>query len=287
MSDTQPTAPIPDPAAQWVLAVPPGPATPGQDERPVRPRHRVWPWLIAAAAVIVLAIVAWVAGEQIARNVVTSTVREQIITQLSLPADQQIDVDIPGQMLPQLIGGEIGEITIGSDDVAFGELSGDVVVHATGVPVRGDAPADAAGAVITLDEAQLQALISQVEGFPEDATVTLDAPAVEMMTEFQLFALTVPVGVTLVPSTAGGDLVLTPATIRVAGGEITAEAVSRQFGAIAGTVIRDWQICIADQLPAGVMLSGVTVQRDDIVAEFEIDGAIITDETLRRPGTCA
>lgn len=287
VSDTQPTAPIPDPAAQWVLSVPPVLSTPAPDTPGQPKRRRVWPWLIAAAAVIVLAVVAWFAGEQIARNIVTDTVREQIITQLSLPADQQIDVDIPGQILPQLIGGEIAEITIASDDIPFGELSGDVVVHATGVPVRADSPADAAEATITLDEPQLQALMAQVDGFPENAEVTLDAPAVEMATEFRLFALTVPVGVTLVPSAAGGDLVLTPATIRLAGAEVTAEAVSRQFGAIAGTVIRDWQICLADQLPAGVMLTGVTVERDDIVADFEIDGGIITDQTLQQPGTCA
>nr|WP_206686554.1 MULTISPECIES: DUF2993 domain-containing protein [Microbacterium] len=259
-------------------------ATPGRPA--TKPKRAVWPWLVAAAAVVVLVVVAWIAGEQIARNLLVNTVREQVITQLSLPADQQVDVDVPGPVLPQLIGGEIDEITIASDDVVFGELSGDVSVHATGVPVRGDGPMDAASATITLDEAQLTALLGTIEDFPAD-TVVIDAPAIEISMELQLFALTVPVGITLVPSAAGGDLVLTPSTLRVAGTEITAEALSRQFGAIAGTVIRDWQVCIADQLPAGVMLNGVEVNRDDIVAEFEIDGEIITDETLQQPGSCA
>lgn len=276
--DRHDTEPIPDPAAQWVLA------TPGQPEP--KPRRAMWPWLVAGAAVIVLAVVAWVAGEQIARNILVNTVREQVVTQLSLPADQQIDVHVPGQVLPQLIGGEIDEITIASDDVVFGELSGDVSVHATGVPVRGDRPMDAATATITLDETQLTALLATIDGFPAD-TATLDAPAIEISIDLQLFALTVPVGVTLVPSAAGGDLVLTPSTLRVAGAEITAEALARQFGAIAGTVVRDWQVCIADQLPAGVLLSDVEVKRDTVVAEFEIDGAIVSDEALREPGSCA
>ncbi len=275
---TRDTAPIPDPAAQWVLG------TPDQAAPPKR-RRAVWPWIIAGVAVVVLAVVAWVAGEQIARNLVESTIREKVVTQLSLPADQQIDIDIPGQILPQLIGGELDEITLASDDVAFGDLSGDVSVHATGVPVRGDGPVQAAMATIVLDEAELTALLGTIEGFPAD-TVALDAPAIEISMDLQLFALTVPVGVTLVPGAAGGDLVLTPSTLRVAGAEITAEALARQFGAIAGTVVRDWQVCLADQLPAGVELSTVEVTRASVVAEFAIDGDIVTDETLRRPGSC-
>ena len=277
--DTRDTAPIPDPAAQWVLA------TPGQPAPP-RPRRALWPWLVAGLAVVVLAVVAWIAGEQIARNILVNTIREQVITQLSLPADQRIDVDVPGQILPQLIGGEIDEITIAGDDVAFGELSGDVSVHATGVPVRGGGALDAATATITLDADQLTALLETVDGFPAD-TIALDAPAIEISMDLQLFALTVPIGVTLVPSAAGGDLVLTPSTLRVAGAEVSADSLVRQFGAIAGAVVRDWQVCIADQLPAGVELSAVEVKRAAVVIEFEIDGKIVTDESLRQPGTCA
>ncbi|MGV9195089.1 LmeA family phospholipid-binding protein [Microbacterium sp. MC2] len=276
--DRHDTAPLPDPAAQWMLVTPDRPA-------PAQRRRARWPWIVAGVAVVVLAIVAWVAGEQIARNVVESTIRERVVTELSLPADQPIGVDIPGQILPQLIGGTLDEITVTGDDVTFGELSGDVTVHATGVPVRGDAPLTAATATVTLDEAQLTALLGTIEGFPAD-TVAIDAPAVEVSMELQLFALTVPVGVTLVPGAAGGDIVLTPSTLRVAGAEITADALVRQFGAIAGTVVRDWQVCVADQLPAGVELSAVDVTRTTVVAEFAIDGDIVTDEALRRPGSC-
>jgi hypothetical protein len=61
-------------------------------------RHRRWPWLIAVLAVAALAVGAWFAGEYIARGIVERTIREQDRAQLDLPADQQIDVDIPGQV---------------------------------------------------------------------------------------------------------------------------------------------------------------------------------------------
>ena len=76
--DTQPTQPIPD---QWVVAA----------ESPRR-RRRAWPWLVAFAIVVGLAVVAWFAGEAIAKDIVTKTIREQVVTQLSLPAVQLLFV---------------------------------------------------------------------------------------------------------------------------------------------------------------------------------------------------
>lgn len=275
MSDTNPTQPLPDPAAQWVLSSP----------QPPR-KKRWWPWLIAAIAVVGLMIGAWFAGEYIARGIVHKTIRDQIITQLSLPADQQIDIDLPGAVLPQLIAGEFDALTVSSEDVAFGDLSGDIEVHATGVPVRGDTAVDSASATVTLDEDQVRALLGTIDGFPAD-TVTLDAPDIAVEFELQLFALTIPVGVALTPSAEAGKLVLTPASLRVADAEISADALLRQFGAIASTVVRDWDVCIAEYLPAGLTLTGVEVQADTVVVDFDIDGAIATDPQLRENGTCA
>ena len=70
-------------------------------------RRRIWPWLAGIAGVVVLAVAAWFAGEWIATQIVSSTVRQQMIDQLALPADQQIDVTLEGAVLPQLIVGTI------------------------------------------------------------------------------------------------------------------------------------------------------------------------------------
>lgn len=273
-TDQHPTQPLPDPGAQWVLS---------QAAEPRR--HRRWPWLIGLLLVVVLAFVAWFAGEQIARGIIERTIREQAITQLALPADQQIDVDVASPVLLPLLAGNIGAVRVASDDVPLGDTSADIVVEAQDVPVRGDGDWSGAYATVTLDEQQLQDLLASVDGFPA-ATVELDAPDVTATFELQALVTTVPVGVSLTPRAEDGDIVLTPSTLRLGGAEISAEAILRQFGAIASTVVRDWDVCIADQLPAALTLTDVAVERSTVVAQFEIDSAILHDESAVRKGTC-
>ncbi len=271
VGDTQPTLPLPDRAVQE-----PGPA----------PRRRSrWPWIIAAIVVVALAIAAWFAGEAIARGLVERTIRDEVVTRLALPADQEVDVQVPGAVLPQLIGGRFDEIRIASDAVTLGPLTGDVSVRARGVAIRGDVAADDASATLTLGEDDLRALMSTVDGFPAD-TLGLDAPDVTMSTEIDIFGLVIPVGAALTPSAADGDLVLTPASLQVAGADISADDLKNQFGIAANAVIRDWGVCIRKYIPAGITLTDARVVGETLVADLDIDGRIAADPALQKIGTC-
>lgn len=250
-------------------------------------RKRRWGWLIVVVILLGLLVAAWFAAEWIARGIVERTIREQVVTSLELPADQPVDVEVDGAVLPQLIAGRLDEIRLASDDVVFGPLAGDVTAEARGVAVRGDAVADAASATVTLDEQNLRALMATVDGFPAD-TVGLDAPDVTMSTDLQVLAASIPVGVALTPSVAeNGDFVLTPASIHVAGADLSADDLRRQFGIASNLVLRDWGVCIREYLPAGVALSSVHVDGDRLVAGFDIDGRIGADPALLENGTCS
>lgn len=271
--DAQPTLPLPDGA---VFA-------------PEQPRRRrsPWPWIITAVIVAVLAVGAWFLGEQVARGIVEKTIRDQVVTQLSLPADQEIVVGIPGAVIPQLIGGVFDEVTLTSEAVPFGPLSGDVSVRAEGVAFRGGIEAQEASAVISLDEQQLRALMATVEGFPAE-TLGIDEPNVTMSTELSLFGVSVPVGASLTPSASeSGDLVLTPAGIQVAGADITSDELKRQFGILSNAVLRDWGVCIRQYIPAGITLTEAAVVGDRLVADVAINGRIASDPALREKGTCS
>ncbi|MFT3798543.1 LmeA family phospholipid-binding protein [Microbacterium sp.] len=288
--DEYPT--LPDPHTQWMLQTPAAPPTLVAPTQPASRRRSRWPWIVALVVVAALAACAWVVGEYIARGIVERTIREQLIENLNLPADQQIDVDVPGAILPQLIAGSLGQVTVSSDDVPLGgadsgaALAADVRIVVDDVPIRGGVDWSSATGTITIDEAQLNTLLGTIDGFPID-TVTLDPPDVGISMELQLWALTVPVGVDLTPTVDNGELVLTPQTLRVAGAEVEASALVDQFGAIATTVIRDWHVCIAQYYPAGVTLTGVEVTRDGLTATVEIDSAILRDAAAQATGTCS
>ncbi|MFT4214497.1 MAG: LmeA family phospholipid-binding protein [Microbacterium sp.] len=291
--DEHPTLPLPDPRTQWVLSTPEIAPTMTAPTQPERRKRRLWPWIVALAVVVVLAVGAWIAGEHIARSVVERTIREQLIEHLELPADQQVDVQVPGAILPQLIAGSLGQVTVSSDDVPLGgedasgaaSLVGDVTVVAHDVAFADGIGWSGATGTITLDEEQVDALLGTIEDFPVD-TVTLDPPDIAISMDLQLWALTVPVGVDLTPSTEAGKLVLTPATLRVAGAEVAAEALVDQFGAVAAAVIRDWDVCVAQYYPAAITLSGVEVLSHSLVATVEIDSSIVDDAAAQQPGTC-
>lgn len=269
--DTQPTAPLPE----WAVAEP----------VPRRRRRRAWPWIVALVIVAGLAVAAFFAAEAIARDMVSRTIKTEISRQLSLPAGHEVDVELAGVIIPQLIGGSLNEVTVTSQDVPVGSFEGDVAVTATDVPIRQGADMGGATATVTLDEAQLRSLLATVDGFPEE-TLGLDAPNITMSTELQVFGLSFPVGVVLAPAVDGGDIVLTPTTFELAGADIDAAALSDRFGSLADLVVRDWTICLAQYIPAGVTLSDVTIDGDSLVAEADIDGAIVTDTSLQENGTC-
>ncbi len=193
-------------------------------------------------------------------------------------------MDVPGPMIPQLISGTLGEVTIASDDVPIGSFSGDIVVTAHDIPIRGG---DMAGgtATVTLDQEQLRGLMSTVDGFPADS-LGLAEPNVTMSTELSLFGVGFPVGVALTPTASDGDLVLTPASLQLAGASITADDLRRRFGGLSDAVLRDWTVCIAQYIPAGITLSDVAVTGDALVAGFDVDGAIVSDPAKQANGTC-
>ncbi|HWL77336.1 LmeA family phospholipid-binding protein [Microbacterium sp.] len=258
---------------------------PGSPARDLRRRRRVWPWIVTIIVVVGLAVAAFFVAEAIVRDLVTKTIRDQITTRTGIDASNA-DVQVPGLVLPQLAAGTFDSLTISGEDVVFRSFSGDIHVEAHGVPVRGDGDLTDATATVTLDEPQLQALMSGVQGFPADS-IGLAAPNVTMSTELSLFGGTFPVAVALTPSAEQAQLVLSPAEFEISGSTVSADRLRDQFGVLADVLLRDWRVCIADRLPAGVTLSEVGVEAETLVADFEIAPGIVHDTALQSPGTCA
>lgn len=252
--------------------------------RPARRRPRRG---VTWAVVIVLAVVGLLVAAEVAARIVTpQIIRDQIVQNVGLPADQKIDVDIPAPLLlPLVVVGQLPEIRLSADDVELNGITADVDVTAQDVPMYRDADWSSANATVVLDQAQTRALLSKVDGFPAES-VTLDPPDVALDTAFPILGTSVPVGVTLSPAARDGEIVLSPTTFRLGGADVSADALRQQLGPLVGSMLEELPVCVSQYLPKAMTLTGVSVAERGIVADFEIDSAILRDKAAQEPGSC-
>lgn len=281
MSDDNRTLPYPEPDAEHPTLVIPGEGDAGADAVTPARRRRRWPWVLVIVAVVLGGLV--VAAEFVARAMLPGIVRGIVIEQLDLPADQQLAVEADGILLPQLIGGRLDGLHLSTDAVTLQGITGAVDVTATGVPLRGGDLSSATG-TIRIDQDQFTELLATTD-LPVD-TVSLDAPNATVSGSITVLGLAVPISLTLTPGAVEGDLELTPVSLSVGGVEIDAAQVGSNLGSIGADLTQPQRICVADQLPAGLTLTGLEIDGSTAVIDIDVDGAIATDESLLEKGTC-
>lgn len=281
MSDDNRTLPYPDPDAQHPTLVIPG-GTDGTDAVAApRRRRRRWPWVLLSVVVVLALLV--VAAELLTRAILPGVVRSIVIEQLDLPADQQLDVEAEGILLPQLIGGRLDTLHLSTDSVTLEGITGAADVTASGVPLRGGDLAGAEG-TIRIDESQFTALIGRTD-LPVDSVV-LDAPTATVAGSVTVLGVAIPVSLTVTPGVAEGDLELTPVGLSVGGLQVDADQVGSSLGSLGADLTRTQRICIADQLPAGITLTGLEIDGSEAVIDVDVDGGIATDPALLEKGVC-
>lgn len=244
-------------------------------------RRARWPWVLLIIVLVVAALV--VAAEFVARAVLPGVVRGIVIEQLELPADQQLDVDASGILLPQLIGGRLDELHLSTDSVTIGGITGAADVTAEGVPLSGVDLTDARGTV-RINAEQFTALLATSE-LPIDK-VAFAEPDVTVSGTLPVLSFSLPVSLTLTPGADAGELLLTPKSLQVAGATLNAQQIADRFGSVADQLTETQRICIADQLPAGLTMTDLAVDGDEVVVDLQVNGAIVTDQALQENGVC-
>lgn len=279
MSDDNRTLPYPEPSGDHVTAVIPDETAPtGQ---PQKRRRRRWPWVLLIIVVVIAALA--VVAELVVRAILPGIVRGIVVEQLDLPADQQLDASASGILLPQLIGGRLDELHLTTDSTTLGGITGAADVTATGIPLRGGDLASATGTV-RIGADQFTALLAGTE-LPIDE-VTFAAPDATVSGSLSVLGIPIPVALTVTPGAEEGDVVLTPVELQVAGVTLNAQQVAERFGDLAADLTGPQRICIADQLPAGLTVTGLAISGDDAVIHLDVDGAIVTDAALQENGVC-
>lgn len=250
-------------------------------------RHRTGRLLMVAAIVLVLLVVAAVVGDSLARRAVADTAATNIREALALPADHPVDVEVAGwAVLPQLLAGRLDRLDVRSDDVAFGELNGDVVAVLEGVPTGDSGVLDSGTATVALDPDSVGSLVAARSEVPIDG-VTLDPPLVRVSTSVDVLGLTLSAGVGIELGAADGAIELTPSEVTVAGGTLTAADVEQRFGSVADGLLAARSVCIADSVPQGLALTDVDVQEESLDASFTLAPTLLSDPAQQELGVCA
>lgn len=267
------------------------PVEPTQPEPavPQPPRRRRGPIiaLIVVASVLVLGVIGFFVAEAFAKDYARDYVREKVIAVLGLSDEAEVDVDLgAGSIIVQAFAGRVDTVDVDVPEVAFGELSGTVRFHAEGVPLDETAPVDVLRIDFAIGADDLAAL-----GQGDDAST---APSFEfadgevtLTSEFSLFGVTVPLGVSLEPSATDGALVLTPTSVTI--GSETFEAGSDDdsfLGSLVAGLLQPQTLCIASSVPQALVLADATIDDAELVLAFRGDGATFGGPELSTPGTC-
>ncbi|MEU4016159.1 DUF2993 domain-containing protein [Microbacterium sp. NPDC028030] len=280
MSDDNHTLPYPDASAEHPTLVIPGSTSAAATDAAPRSRRR-WPWVLLIVVVVLALLV--VAAEFIARAVLPGIVRSIVVEQLDLPADQQLDVETEGLLLPQLIGGSLDTLHLSTDSVTLEGITGAADVTATGVPLRGGDLGGASG-TIRIDQEEFTSLLSGTD-LPIES-VEFAAPNATVGGSIDVFGSAVPLSLTLTPGAVDGDLELTPVAASIGGLDIDLDEVGSNLGSLGARLTEPQRVCIADQLPAGLTLTGLEIVDGAAVIDIDVDGAIVTDASLQEKGVC-
>ncbi|QYM65668.1 DUF2993 domain-containing protein [Microbacterium sp. Se5.02b] len=280
MSDDNHTLPYPDASAEHPTLVIPGSTSAAATDAAPRTRRR-WPWVVLIVVVVLALLV--VAAEFIARAVLPGIVRSIVVEQLDLPADQQLDVETEGLLLPQLIGGSLDTLHLSTDSVTLEGITGAADVTATGVPLRGGDLGGASG-TIRIDQEEFTSLLSGTD-LPIES-VEFAAPNATVGGSIDVFGSAVPLSLTLTPGAVDGDLELTPVAASIGGLDIDLDQLGSNLGSLGARLTEPQRVCIADQLPAGLTLTGLEIVEGAAVIDIDVDGAIVTDASLQEKGVC-
>ncbi|WP_240424036.1 DUF2993 domain-containing protein [Microbacterium halotolerans] len=245
-------------------------------------------WILPLVIVLVLLTAAFAVAEWISRMVLTSAV-DAAVMQAGVDVDGPTEVVVPGLLLPQVVTGSVGEVTVSVVDASFEGISADVEITAHDVSVLGRT-AESIDLVAVTDADGVHVLFEQAAGeweaLGEAPDVVVDEPFVTLSAEVSFLGAAVPLSFDVRPSAEDGGLLLEPDAVRVAGAEIGEEALAQLPPVAASMLSAPIPVCVAGSLPTGATLTGIDVSGDEVVLSLDVDGEILVTPSLRARGYC-
>ena len=244
-------------------------------------------WKKLLGVLIALAVLAG-AAEFGFRMFLPGLIEGVVRSQLGLSGDHPVDVELGGSALLHAVQGGVGDVTVSVPAAPLTDgIVADAEVHAGLVPfnpltgeirdgsLRFTVPQDQIGPVVSL---LTKGVATTGEVRDGDLLVGRSIPFLG-----QEIPLTIALGV----GVANGDVVLTPKQVSAAGLDLTSEQIAQATGTLLDPVLRPEPICVRDQLPAGVTLTGVEFSSTgSITVSADLAPTAVSDPKLRAKGVC-
>jgi hypothetical protein len=248
----------------------------------------VGPFVVVAIVLVVLIVGAFIA-DAAAKAYARDQIRTQLVSALGLPASADVTVDVgPGSILLQALTGSVATVDVGVPKLAFGELVGAADIHATRVPLDTGKPLGTLSVNYAVTERNVAAIGRDLSGV-DITSVTLKGSQIVAAAKLTVLGTTVPVSLGLNPSVSAGQLVFTPADIRVAGQTFTAAqlAASPLFRSLARSLLKQQSVCVAQYLPKALTATGVQIAGGSLIVSFSGDGTALGGPAFTTKGSCS
>ncbi|MGK9148733.1 DUF2993 domain-containing protein [Plantibacter flavus] len=249
-----------------------------------RPAKRRRPWLPVAIVVGVLVVLVglFFLADTIVRGIAEQRVASEIEQSLPENVDADVAVSIGGaSVIAQYLSGTFDRVELSAPDASVDGVPLDIDITADAVPVDTSKTVGNVVATITIDQAGAQSLATSA-GLT--GTLTLGEDEIEYASEVSALGITVPYDFAVAPSTTPDSVVLTPTAVNVDGGFL---GVIDLKAFVTGILQGDPpSICIAQYLPEGTRLDGVTVTSTGATAELSSTSLRLSADSLQTLGSC-
>jgi hypothetical protein len=238
-------------------------------------KRRVWPWVLLG--VVVLLALAALAADALVRGLAEKAIAQEVATALEVPAGTDVEVRIGGgSVLVQALAGGLDRVDVGIDELTLGPLTGDLAIVARGVPLDPAAPTRELAVRYAIPGDALDGLTPEITGVTID-DVALEGSEVVATGGVSFLGMSLDLGLGLTPSAVEGDLAFDPTSIRIGDTTLTADELRGNvlFGGLADRLLQQRRVCIADELPAALTLTGLRVEGSELVATLDGSGAAI------------
>ncbi|RUR01172.1 DUF2993 domain-containing protein [Labedella endophytica] len=237
--------------------------------------------LFVAIVLLVLGVVALIAGDGIARNIAQDVVKTQVEQRLPENVEADVDVAIEGDwVIVQLLSGRMERIVLSDDAAVVDGVPMGMEITALDVPTDIEEPVGRVDAVATLDEEALNAFVTMPGNDPDlrfgDGTLSYEDGTAFLGIQISYL-------LSVIPEAAGTSLIFTPDSA-----EITTDLGTVDVQPILDRLVGDSPVtvCVANYLPEGAQLTGLEVTPEAAELTLGISNVVLDGDLLESRGTC-